>query len=93
MIKIEYKYTLKDLSEKTPFSVSYLRNSLSESIDKYHRNHNLSLEFIQSLKDAGIYFKKESTHWAVNSIDNLKCKKLIEILSKKKGFNLIINEQ
>ena len=93
MIKIEYKYTLKDLSEKTPFSVDYLRNSLSESIDKYHRNHNLSLEFIQSLKDAGIYFKKESTHWAVNSIDNLKCKKLIEILSKKKGFNLIINEQ
>ena len=93
VIKIEYKYTLKDLSEKTPFSVDYLRNSLSESIDKYHRNHNLSLEFIQSLKDAGIYFKKESTHWAVNSIDNLKCKKLIEILSKKKGFNLIINEQ
>ena len=93
MKEIKYIYTLKDLSEKTPFSADYLRNSLSESIDEYHRNHILSLEFVQSLKEAGIYFKKEPTHWAVSSIDNLKCKKLIEILSKKKGFNLIINEQ
>ena len=46
------------LSEKTAFSVDYLRNSLSESIDKYHRNHILSLEFFQSLKEAGIYLKK-----------------------------------
>ena len=93
MKEIKYIYTLKDLSEKTPFSADYLRNSLSESIDEYHRNHILSLEFVQSLKEAGIYFKKEPTHWAVSSIDNLKCKKLIDILSKKKGFNLIINEQ
>ena len=89
----EYKYTLEDLSEKTPFSATYLRNSLSESIDKSHRNHDLSLEFIKSLNEAGIYFKKVSNYWAVSSIDNVKCKKLIDILSKKKGFNIIINEQ
>ena len=93
MKKIEYSYTLKDLSAKTPFSEDYLRNSLSESIDKNHRNHDLSLEFVQSLKEAGIYFKKDITHWTVSSIDNLKCKKIIEILSKKKGFNIVINEQ
>ena len=93
MKKIEYSYTLKDLSVKTPFSEDYLRNSLSESLDKNHRNHDLSLEFIKSLKEAGIYFKKDITHWTVSSIDNLKCKKIIEILSKKKGFNIVINEQ
>ena len=93
MKKIEYSYTLKDLSAKTPFSEDYLRNSLSESLDKNHRNHDLSLEFVQSLKEAGIYFRKDITHWTVSSIDNLKCKKIIEILSKKKGFNIVINEQ
>jgi len=98
MEKIEYKHFLEDLSDKfkslgTPFEVEYLRNSLSESIDKSHRNHILSLEFVQSLKKAGIYFKKESTYWTVSSIDSLKCKKLIDILSQKKGFNIIINEQ
>ena len=93
MKKIDYKNTLKDLSKKTPFSADYLRNSLSESIDKNHRNHILSLEFVQSLKEAGIYLKKEDTHWAVSLIDSFKCKRLIEILSKKKGFNIIINEQ
>jgi|ETNmetMinimDraft_21_1059911.scaffolds.fasta_scaffold44016_2 hypothetical protein len=93
MTKIEFKYTLKDLSARTPFSEDYLRNSLSESFDKNHRNHILSLEFVESLKEAGIYFKKEISHWTVSSIDNSKCKKIIEILSKKKGFNIIINEQ
>ena len=93
MKKIEYSYTLKDLSAKTLFSEDYLRNSLSESLDKNHRNHILSFEFVQSLKEAGIYFKKDISHWTVSSIDNLKCKKLIEILSKKKGFNIVINEQ
>ena len=93
MTKIEFKYTLKHLSARTPFSEDYLRNSLSESFDKNHRNHILSLEFVESLKEAGIYFKKEISHWTVSSIDNSKCKKIIEILSKKKGFNIIINEQ
>ena len=93
MKKAEYNYTLKDLSLRTPFSEDYLRNSLSESLDKNHRNHILSLEFVQSLKEADIYFKKEISHWTVSSIDNFKCKKIIEILSKKKGFNIIINEQ
>ena len=91
MTKVEYKYSLKDLSDKfkslkIPFEPEYLRNSLSESIDENHRNHDLSLEFFQSLKEAGIYFKKESTCWSVSSIDNFKCKKLIEILSKKKFY-------
>ena len=93
MTKIEYKYTLKDLSERTPFSVEYLRNSLSESLDKNHRNHILSFEFVESLKEAGIYIIKEPTHWVVSPLDNLKCKKLIDILSTKKGFNIIINQQ
>ena len=44
MKKTEYKYNLKDLSKRTPFSEDYLRNSLSESLDKNHRNHILSLE-------------------------------------------------
>ena len=93
MTTIEYKYNLKDLSERTPFSVEYLRNSLSESLDKNHRNHVLSFEFVESLKEAGIYIIKEPTHWAVSPLDNLKCKKLIDILSTKKGFNIIINQQ
>ena len=79
MKKIEYSYTLKDLSAKTPFSEDYLRNSLSESLDKNHRNHILSLEFVKSLNEAGIYFKRDILHWAVSPIDNLKCKKIIEI--------------
>ena len=54
MTTIECKYNLKDLSERTPFSVEYLRNSLSESLDKNHRNHILSFEFVESLKKAGI---------------------------------------
>ena len=77
MKKTEYKYNLKDLSKRTPFSEDYLRNSLSESLDKNHRNHILSLEFVQSLKEAGIYFKKDISHWTVSSIDNLKFKKII----------------
>ena len=93
MTTIEHKYRLKDLSERTPFSVEYLRNSLSESLDKNHRNHILSFEFVESLKEAGIYFKKESSYWTVSSIDSFKCKRLIEILSVKKGFNIIINQQ
>ena len=93
MTKIEFKYTLKHLSARTPFSEDYLRNSLSESFDKNHRNHILSLEFVETLKEAGIYFKKEKSHWTVSSIDNFKCKKMIEMLSKKKGFNIIVNEQ
>ena len=93
MTTIEYKYNLKDLSERTPFSVEYLRNSLSESLDKNHRNHVLSFEFVESLKEAGIYIIKEPTHWVVSPLDNLKCKKLIDILSTKKGFNIIINQQ
>ena len=95
MTTIAYKYTLKDLSERTPFSVEYLRNSLSESLDKNHRNHVLSFEFVESLKDAGIYIIKEpsSSYWSVSSVDNTKCKKLIDILSTKKGFNIIINQQ
>ena len=93
MTTIEHKYRLKDLSERTPFSVEYLRNSLSESRDKNHRNHILSFEFVESLKEAGIYFKKESSYWTVSSIDSFKCKRLIEILSVKKGFNIIINQQ
>ena len=93
MTIIEYKYTLKDLSERTPFSVEYLRNSLSESLDKNHRNHILSFEFVESLKKAGIYTIKEATYWSVSSVDNIKCKKLIDILSSKKGFNIVINQQ
>ena len=93
MKKAEYKYTLEDLSVRTSFSEDYLRNSLSESLDKNHRNHILSLEFVKSLNEAGIYFKRDILHWAVSPIDNLKCKKIIEILSKKKGFNIVINDQ
>ncbi len=93
MTTIEYKYTLKDLSDRTPFSVEYLRNSLSESLDKNHRNHILSFEFVESLKKAGIYTAKEPSYWSVSSVDNTKCKKLIDILSTKKGFNIIINQQ
>ena len=93
MTTIEYKYTLKDLSDRTPFSVEYLRNSLSESFDKNHRNHILSFEFVESLKEAGIYTTKVTTYWSVSSVDNIKCKKLIDILSSKKGFNIVINQQ
>ncbi len=93
MKKDEYKYTLKDLSLRTPFSEDYYRNRLSESLNKNHRNHILGLEFVLSLKKAGIYFKKEISYWTVSSIHNLKCKKIIEILSKKKGFNIINNQQ
>ena len=93
MTTIEYKYTLKDLSERTPFSVEYLRNSLSESLDKNHRNHVLSFEFVESLKEAGIDIIKEQSYWSVSSVDNIKCKKLIDILSSKKGFNIVINQQ
>ena len=93
MTIIKYKYNLKDLSERTPFSVEYLRNSLSESLDKNHRNHILSFEFVESLKEAGIYIIKEPLYWSVSSVDNTKCKKLIDILSSKKGFNIVINQQ
>ena len=93
MTTIEYKYTLKDLSKRTPFSVEYLRNSLSESRDKNHRNHILSSEFVESLKKAGIYTIKEPSYWSVSSVDNTRCKKLMDILSSKKGFNIVINQQ